>query len=680
MNDRALDRLFRRFRDRHDGAALAAVFDATSRELFEVACHLIRDPVEAEDLVQATFLAAIRHSGDYDGSSPLKGWLYGILWREGAKVRRSAAHRTDPHRLADVARHDARREPEPIEGLLAREVPAAVDRALEKLPQRYREVLDPLIREGRPPEDIANALQRSPGTVRSQIHRGMERLRRVLPDDFVPVSGVVGFSIRGLAKVRGEVLQAAGFSPAAAAGASVLALNATIGGLVMSKGALIAGAAAVSVAAVAWFARDGSSAGGRAPLEASAPRADTVASTDSSKSAASPAPLAEVDPASSRAGLEVSGGNSAVPVSLQDEIDRWLARFNEAPNDWRHGWDVAGEIAELPPNRALAIMTAVWPRLSVPVREQALKPFVFGSGHPHALKLLDLAASDASLSVQGRAFTYLKAYAFQDFAQDYEAYLAWAQTYRDMPLADALTQNATRFVADLRALPPEQLAERIRTLERLDLDTGKPLGVDLAAVMREAGGLEALSICLEGEDTEAKRRALEWSKSMQADETWLRTWVMPSIENPEGIDATIVDAGFHALARPDCKWAEESILEHLRRASTIERIDPGQASLETGGGMDPSGATRAGAQPLAGTRSAASALAEIGDPAAIPALIEILVHDRSGRMNYDVGYFGLAKLTGVKWQESCDGAWWLDWWEKNLRRLPPEVQAIPIRR
>jgi hypothetical protein len=42
--------------------------------------------------------------------------------------------------------------------------------------------------------------------------------------------------------------------------------------------------------------------------------------------------------------------------------------------------------------------------------------------------------------------------------------------------------------------------------------------------------------------------------------------------------------------------------------------------------------------------------------------------------------FGLAKLTGVRWQKEYDGAWWLDWWEKNSRRLPPEVQAIPIRR
>jgi len=656
MNDRGLDRLFRRFRDRHDGAALAAVFDATSRELFEVACHLIRDPVEAEDLVQATFLAAIRHASEYDGSSPLKGWLYGILWREGAKARRNAARSVDPHRLAQ------RREPEPIEGLIALEVPAAVDRALGKLPARYREVLDPLIREGRPPEEIASALHRSPGTVRSQIHRGMERLRRVLPDDLVPVSGLVGISVRGLSKVRGEVLQAAGFSPAAAAGASALALNATIGGLVMSKGVVIAGTAAISVAAVAWLAFEGPSAGDPAPLAAAASRADAVAA--SSDAPASPAPLAVADPAAARSELDVSGAPAALPVSLQEEIDRWLARFNEAPDDWRHGLDVAEEIAKLAPDRALAIMTAVWPRLSVPVREQALKPFVFYGGQVHALKLLDLAAKDPSLSVQARAFTYLKRYAFQDFANDYESYLEWSQTYRDMPVKDALTQNAARFVQDLRALPPEELAARIRTLDRLDLEAGGPAGVDLAAVMREAGGLQALSTCLEGNDPEAKRRALDWSRTMQADEGWLRTWVLPSIQGTEASDPEVLDASFHALARPDCKWAEDSILEHLRQAATIEKPDP----------QDPKGA------PPRGSRSAASALAEIGDPAAIPALIEILLHDRSGQMGYDVGFFGLAKLTGVKWQESCDGAWWLDWWEKNARRLPPEVQAIQIRR
>ena len=88
MNDRVLTALFRRFCEKGDGRALAAVFDATSKELLELACHLVRDPSEAEDLVQAAFLTAIAKSERYDGRSPVQAWLYGILWREAAKTRR----------------------------------------------------------------------------------------------------------------------------------------------------------------------------------------------------------------------------------------------------------------------------------------------------------------------------------------------------------------------------------------------------------------------------------------------------------------------------------------------------------------------------------------------------------------------------------------------------------------
>ena len=68
----------------------------------------------------------------------------------------------------------------------------------------------------------------------------------------------------------------------------------------------------------------------------------------------------------------------------------------------------------------------------------------------------------------------------------------------------------------------------------------------------------------------------------------------------------------------------------------------------------------------------------MGDLRAIPPLIEILLADREGKLTYSVGYFSLAKLTGVNWQKTYDGAWWLDWWEKNHRRLPPEVQSMTI--
>lgn len=659
MHDRAIDRLFGRFRDRHDGAALAAVFDATSRELFDVACHLIRDPVEAEDLVQATFVAAIRRAREFDGRAPLRGWLYGILWREAGRARRNAARRADPDRLVE------RREPEPIEGLLASELPFAVQRALDELPAHYRDVLVPLLREGRAPDEIARTLRRSAGTVRSQIHRGLGELRRALPRDLVPMTGLVAVQIRGLVHVRGEVLRAAGFSPAVAAGASTLLIGSTIGGLVMSKTMFVATTAALSVAAIAWFASEGAAAREDA-LVASTAHTRAVDAPASAGSAVSHASLAEAAPSSARTELASDTSGAAPELALQDEIDRWLARFNEAPEDWRHGWSVAEDIAKLPPDRALAVMTAVWPKLSVPVKEQVLKPFVFGRGHVHALKLLHVAATDTELSVQSRAFAYLENYAFQDFANDYESYLSWAETYRDMPVHDVLARNATRYVHELRTLSRDELVRRLKVDERFDLDTGGLVGLDLPALMRAEGALDVLATCLESDDADAKRRALEWSKELQASESWLRTWVLPSIEAAEDTDASTVDASLRALARSDCQWAQESILTHLRRASAIE--PPAEGDAESG------------SRRLPGTRSAASALAEIGDPAAIPALIEILVHDRSGRLNYDVGYFGLAKLTGVKWQESYDAAWWLTWWDKNSQRLPPAVRSIAIRR
>ena len=131
-----------------------------------------------------------------------------------------------------------------------------------------------------------------------------------------------------------------------------------------------------------------------------------------------------------------------------------------------------------------------------------------------------------------------------------------------------------------------------------------------------------------------------------------REWVLPAIEQPDGAPE-LAYASFSALSRPDCGWAREPILAYLERATR---------------------------EPLPASRGAGSALAEIGDVAAIPRMIELLLRDRTGELNYDVGYFGLSRLTGVEWQESYDGAWWREWWEKNRQRFPPEIAALEIER
>ena len=646
MRNWTLTRLFCRFRDHGDGPALAAVFDATARELLDVACHLVRDPAEAEDLVQATFLTAIKKARTYEEGAPLKAWFYGILWREAAKVRRAAARKVDPDRVAPAA------EREPLEHLVLMEVPQVVSQALERLPRRYRDVLEPMLHHGRQAEEIARALDRSPGTVRSQIHRGLDRLRRALPTDFASVSGFALLSTRGLPMLRAEILRSAGCSPTTVA-ASAGALNIALGGVLVSKTALVGmsvAGAALAVAWVAWVSSPGGSGEDGSPA-VTASGATALPTSDEPDSPIAVSAEGEPDVRSPVESREDRGSSQTEPP-FEDAVLYWLGRFNEAPDSWRHGWKIAGEIAELSPDEALRIMTAVWPHLTVGVRGQALKPFVFDGGHEHALKLLDLAAMDPDSSVQNRAFTYLWDYAYQDFALDYEAYRRWAAIYRDLPVGEVLTSNARRFVSELLRIPPEDLADRIRTCPRLDLRAGGPAGVDLAAAFRNAGALRLVETCLDDPDAKVRSAALTWAKNVVADVAWLRTWVLPTIVNPGEADSGSFGAYCRALGRPECTWAREPLLDCLQRSAR---------------GQAPSVA------PIA------SALAEMGDPASIPGMIEVLLHDTSGELTYDVGYFGLSELTGVTWQESYDGDWWLEWWEGNSGRFPPEVSSIPIR-
>jgi RNA polymerase sigma-70 factor (ECF subfamily) len=639
MKARNLERLFLGFRDRGDGAALAAVFDRTAEELLQVACHLVRDPGLAEDVVQATFLAAIRNADRYDGSSPVQGWLYGILWREAAKMRRSDARQIDPAQLV------AREAEDPADSIAAAELPQEVVRALARLPDPYREVVEPHLCEGRSPGEIARQLGRSPGTVRSQIHRGLERLRRNLPAGLAPVPAAFAFEMRGLDAVRESVLASAGTSSSAVGLASSGGMGAALSGAMVLKG--VAAAAGVGLLALGgqWILAERPTPVDAASLLAF-PKEEGVESGELSGASAE----AAVEAPSNAARTSVEPQPEAPPKPEQT-VEYWLARFAERPDDWRHGLSVSYEIAGLAPDDALRIMTAVWPQLSVPVKEQVLKPFVFDGGHEHALAILHLAATDAALSVQGRAFTYLKGYAFQDFSADYEGYLRWKAAAEGRPLSEVLEQSARRLVRDLLTLSAPELAARMEALGRLDLEAGKNAGVDLAEVLEQAGGLRVLEIGLRDSNPELQCKALDWSKEMAAGEAWLRSWVLPAIEQPVAIDPQVLGASFRALARPDCRWAREPILAYLRRCTAG---DPGQAS------------------------DAASALSDIGDPRSIPALIEILLADREGKLRYDVGYFGLARLTGVNWNESYDGAWWLDWWDKNHRRLPLEVQSIPI--
>lgn len=203
MLEKSLETLFRRYRTRGDAKALGQVFDRTARELLAVAAHLGHGPAEAEDVVQETFLAALSAAKRWDEKRPLMPWLVGILTREARYHRRKAARSVEPDRLAP------RVAAAPTDAAEREELATAIAEALRRVPPNYREVLVGHLADGLAPREIAERLGRAPGTVRVQLHRGLEHLRKALPPSFALGVAATAIPGRGLAAVRAEVLAGA---------------------------------------------------------------------------------------------------------------------------------------------------------------------------------------------------------------------------------------------------------------------------------------------------------------------------------------------------------------------------------------------------------------------------------------------------------------------------------------
>lgn len=169
-----VDDRFRRFCGDGDAEALGAVFAATAPWLTRRAVQLTRDSTVALDLVQATFVTAIENRHRFDLTASARPWLHGILQQ---KARQHAARRVPAPAPADVP--SAEDGPPTIAART--ELAQLATRRIHDLPEPYRTVLQRALLHEETAEQIAAALGRSPATVRSQVRRGLDRLRRGLP-------------------------------------------------------------------------------------------------------------------------------------------------------------------------------------------------------------------------------------------------------------------------------------------------------------------------------------------------------------------------------------------------------------------------------------------------------------------------------------------------------------------
>ncbi len=223
---RTIERLFERFRRRGDAAALGRVFDRAAPELLGVAMHYVRDPVEAEELLQETFLTAIDKAEAFDASRRLVPWLIGILAIHARRALRARGRQPDPLRVMRPVASAVDEDGEVCERVL---------REIERLSDALRPVLLLRLQHGLEPAEIAHVLGASPGTVRSRLHRGLAELRSRLPNAFQERAGLAAPVLIGLEGVRANVMHAAQAASrtVAAAGAATGAGGSTWLGVLM---------------------------------------------------------------------------------------------------------------------------------------------------------------------------------------------------------------------------------------------------------------------------------------------------------------------------------------------------------------------------------------------------------------------------------------------------------------
>ena len=216
------NRCFRRFQQTRDPRLLGKVFDATAPELLRVAGHLSNGDRElTQDALQATFLTAIEQADRYDAERDVRPWLLGILANHVRKERRTA----DKGRGVDVAEVGLAAGDSPVAEVQRAEFGTAARAAMKRLPSPFREAIVLHLQHGLTANEIGEALGRPAGTVRTQLVRGMKRLRTLLPAGFTAAAlGMVLTPGPILAAVRANVLASLP-AVATAGGASSLVLS-----------------------------------------------------------------------------------------------------------------------------------------------------------------------------------------------------------------------------------------------------------------------------------------------------------------------------------------------------------------------------------------------------------------------------------------------------------------------
>jgi RNA polymerase sigma-70 factor (ECF subfamily) len=179
----ALDRTLLRRIVARDESAVAELYDRHSRMVYSVIVRILRNPPDAEDVLQEVFVRVWTRADTYDDrlGSPA-AWLIRIARNRAIDRFRSKRARGEADTPVAPQEREVATSPSASPEVIAQEVTTAgsVRHALEALPEVQRILIEAAFFEGYTHQELATRFGVPLGTVKTRIRTGMMTLRERL--------------------------------------------------------------------------------------------------------------------------------------------------------------------------------------------------------------------------------------------------------------------------------------------------------------------------------------------------------------------------------------------------------------------------------------------------------------------------------------------------------------------
>ncbi|MGE5344818.1 MAG: RNA polymerase sigma factor, partial [Acidithiobacillales bacterium] len=159
--------------------------------LFRFICRYTNDAEDARDVTQEVFLKVYGALDSFDPRYRFSTWLFRVAGNAAIDHLRRRRGRTvsldlPPDQEGDAHAIEPRdQRPDPLEELKRMRLRRAIDEAIRKLPDDYRELISLRHYGELPYEEIAELKRLPLGTVKNKLFRARQALRDLLPPDVV---------------------------------------------------------------------------------------------------------------------------------------------------------------------------------------------------------------------------------------------------------------------------------------------------------------------------------------------------------------------------------------------------------------------------------------------------------------------------------------------------------------